>query len=164
MATKRTMNQQVSTENEVVDINIGIIPKKRFRINGDDSRILELNTSDMNILSRLKEAYPKLNSLAVKMNNLDVDDTGDEEADITRLSETWESIDSEMRDLVDYIFQSNVSEVCAAEGSMYDPYNGKFRFEWIIDTLSGLYEQNMSAEFKLITERVQKHTDKYVKK
>lgn len=163
MANKNVANKPVSNENEIIDINVGLIPKKRFRINGDNDRILELNTSDMSILSRLKEVYPKLNSLAVKMNELNFEDTDDEEADITKLSEMWESIDSEMRDLVDYIFQANVSEVCAVEGSMYDPYNGQFRFEWIIDTLSGLYEENLAQEFKLITQRVQKHTSKYTK-
>lgn len=157
-----TKNTEI-TQSNVVDINIGIIPKKKFRINGDDNRILELNTSDMNIIARLKEAYPKLNALAAKFEVLDYEDTGDEEADTIKLATEWKAIDDEMRDFVDYIFQANVSEVCAVEGSMYDPYNGKFRFEWIIDTLSELYEKDLSKEFKKVTQRVQKHTHKYVK-
>lgn len=150
-------------QNNIVDIDLGPVQKKRFRINGDNNRILELNTSDMNVLARLKEAYPKLNSLAAKLEVLDYEDTGDEEADITKLATDWKAIDDEMRDFVDYIFQANVSEVCAVEGSMYDPYNGKFRFEWIIDVLSDLYEKDLSKEFKKITQRVQKHTSKYIK-
>lgn len=150
--------------NNVVDIELGPVQKKRFRINGDNNRILELNTSDMNILARLKEAYPKLNALAAKLEVIDYEDTGNEEADVTKFAIDWKAIDDEMRDFVDYIFQANVSEVCAVEGSMYDPYNGKFRFEWIIDTLSDLYEKDLSKEFKKITQRVQKHTSKYSNK
>lgn len=157
------LNNETEQNNNIVDIDLGPVQKKRFRINGDNNRILELNTSDMNILARLKEAYPKLNALAAKLEVMDYEDTGNEEEDITKLATDWKAIDDEMRDFVDYIFQANVSEVCAVEGSMYDPYNGKFRFEWIIDTLSDLYEKDLSKEFKKITQRVQKHTSKYVK-
>lgn len=160
------MNKELTNNvnNDVTDINLSVTAKKRFRINGDDSKILELNTSDMNVLARLKEVYPKLNSLAAKVDVLEYnEDAENQQEELEKFSEKWKEIDNEMRDFVDYIFQSNVSEVCADSGSMYDPYGGKFRFEWIIDTLSEVYEKDMQAEFKKVTKRVQKHTSKYIK-
>ena len=47
---------------------------------------------------------------------------------------------------------------------MYDPINGKFRYEHIIDTLSGLYTEDISKGMKKISTRVKKHTDKYTGK
>ena len=38
-----------------------------------------------------------------------------------------------MRELIDFIFQANVSSVCADDGTMADPLNGQFRFEHIIE-------------------------------
>ena len=69
-----------------------------------------------------------------------------------------------MRQLIDYIFNSNVSEVCAPDGTMYDPIDGQFRFEHIINCLVALYENNIDLEVKQISNRVRKYTDKYTGK
>lgn len=159
---------KVTTQQDVTDISLSIVRKKRFRIDGDDSRILELNTSDLNILARLKETYPKLVALAedafknlpeVNSTSEDYDFTTDEATAtlVTALADA----DKKMRELIDYIFDSNVSELCAPSGSMYDPINGAFRFEHIINTLSALYEADISAEMGKVARRVKKHTDKY---
>lgn len=159
-----------STPN-VVDISLDVIRKKRFRIDKDDNRILELNTSDLNILSRLKEAYPKLTELATNaFKDLpDVNGSAEDydfmtDAATAEVINTLKDADKRMRELMDYIFNSNVSEVCAPDGSMYDPINGKFRFEHIIDTLTELYETGVSTEMTNLSNRVRKHTDKYSKR
>lgn len=143
----------------VVDIDLSVTRKKRFRIDGDDSRILELNTSDMNILLRLDEVEARLQSLADSV-TFDAEDTENAEANVKKLLNT----DKEMRDLMDYLFDSKVSEICAPSGTMYDPFNGKYRFEHIIETLFALYEDNIEAEYKKMNKNVQKHTAKYTGK
>lgn len=159
---------KVTTQQDVTDISLSIVRKKRFRIDGDDSRILELNTSDLNILARLKETYPKLVALAedafknlpeVNSTSEDYDFATDEAT--TTLVTALADADKKMRELIDYIFDSNVSELCAPSGSMYDPINGAFRFEHIINTLSALYEADISSEMSKVARRVKKHTDKY---
>lgn len=158
------------TAQPVADLSLDVIRKKRFRIDGDDSRILELNTSDLNILARLKEAYPKLVQLANSaFQNLPDINGNSDDYDFMTDEPTAEVIaaltkaDTDMRELVDYIFNSNVSEMCAVDGSMYDPINGKFRFEHIIDTLAELYETDVSTEMTALSNRVRKHTDKYTR-
>ncbi len=150
-----------STNNDVIDISLSSIRKKRFRIDGDDSRILELDTSDLSILSRIREAYPKLQELNDKaVSDWAHRDNEDYDATVDILT----NIDSEMRKLIDYIFDTNASELCAPTGTMYDPIGGQFRFEHIITTLSALYETNINSEVKQLSERVQKYTNKYTGK
>lgn len=168
---KKTTSNQITTETPVTDISLSSIRKKRFRIDEDNNRILELNTSDLNILARLKEAYPKLVKLAeTAFTNLPEVDGSAEDYDFMTDEATSEVIeklkeaDKDMRSLMDYIFNSNVSEMCAPDGSMYDPINGKFRFEHIIDTLAVLYETDVSGELNKISARVKKHTDKYTRR
>ena len=36
-------------DDDIQDLNLSAIKKKRFRINGDSNKILELNTSDLSI-------------------------------------------------------------------------------------------------------------------
>lgn len=149
----------MGASNNIIDIDLSVTRKKRFRIDGDDSRIIELNTSDMTILSRLDESERRLKALAESAN---VDLTGEDENDmavVTRLLAT----DKEMRDIIDYLFDSPVADICAPDGSMYDPFNGKYRFEHILETLFTLYEQNISDEIKKMRKNVRKHTDKYTK-
>ena len=151
--------------NDVIDISLAPIRKKRFRIDGDDSRILELNTSDLNILARLQSAYPKLDTLSKKAAKKLTEDVSEEDDIVnSKFPEALAEIDKDMRELVDYIFDSNVSEICAPNGTMYDPYNGQLKYEHIIDTLAKLYENNIDNEVRLIKQRVKKHTKKYTKK
>ena len=144
-------------KNNIVDIDLSVTKKKEFRIDKDDNRIIELNTSDMNILGRLQECYPKLDKLGVKA--MTISDSGLEET-VTILKE----IDSEMRKYVDFIFDSPVADICAPDGSMFDMFNGEFRFEHILNVLIGLYENNLDKEYKLMSKKIKKHTDKYTGK
>lgn len=147
--------------NNIVDIDLSITRKKRFRIDGDDNRIIELNTSDMTILNRLDEADKQLRELADKA-TFGLSETGDDDnADAVK---ELLATDKQMRAIIDYLFDAPVSDVCAPDGSMYDPFNGKYRFEHIMEILFALYEKNISEEIKKMRKNVQKHTDKYTKK
>jgi len=158
MATKPVSN------NDIIDISLSVTRKKKFRIDGDDSRIIELNTSDINVIGRLNEAYKNLIEMANKASTILDDIDTDTQEGLDKMVSALKDIDKEMRELIDFIFDSKISDICAPDGSMYDPFNGQFRFEHIIETLSGLYENNFDKEFKKMSSNVRKHTDKYVKK
>lgn len=144
--------------NNVIDIDLSITRKKRFRIDGDDNRIIELNTSDMTILNRLDEADKQLRELADKATFGMSENGEDDNADVVK---ELLATDKQMRDIIDYLFDAPVSDVCAPDGSMYDPFNGKYRFEHIMETLFTLYEKNITEEIKKMRKNVQKHTGKY---
>ena len=162
----------MATENinpNVIDINLSATKKKKFRIDGDDSRIVELNTSDARIVGRLSEAYPKLQELNERAGQitagLDTDgETDDELKSAKIMGERLAAVDKEMRELIDYLFDANVSEIVAPDGSMYDPFNGSFRFEYIIEAFIAQYQDNLQAEYNKMTKQVEKHTKKYTKK
>lgn len=149
----------------IIDISIPEIQKQRFRINGS-SEILELNVSDMGIITRLKNIYPKLDDLA-KEASLELSDSTDEldEFDeLVRASDALQKIDASMRDLIDEIFDAPVSEIAAPSGTMFDPFNGEFRFEHIIKKISDLYDKNLSKEFDKVHTKMKRHTKKYTGK
>ena len=156
----------VENSQEIQDLNLSPIKRTKFRIDGDNTRILELNTTDMGVITRLDEFYPKLQELEHKY--ADVKVIFDEDGNITdestkEVGEALKDIDKEMRDCIDYIFDSNVSEVCAPSGTMLDPINGAYRFEYILDALSSLYASEIEANIKKRKETMGKHTAKYTK-
>lgn len=153
-------------EEKIIDIDLSATRRKKFRINGDNNRMLELNVADLNIVTRLNEVYPKLEELSRKAATELGEIETTEDGELTRnglaaASDTLQDIDKGMRELMDYLFDSNVSEICAPDGSMYDLFNGEYRFEHIINVLSGLYETNMQEEHKKLSKRMQLHTSKY---
>lgn len=155
-----------SVADDIQDIDLSIIKKKRFRINGDNNRILELNTSDLNIISRLTSAYSRLQDYMSEVGKI-LSEMPDEELteDVERIaSEQLEAIDMNMRKELDYIFDAPVSKVCDDGGSIYDPFNGAFKFEHIIEAILKLYERNLDKEFNKIRKRVSSKTSKYTKK
>lgn len=162
------MNQLINTkENDVIDISLESVRRKRFRIDKDDNRILELDTTDLTIVDRLQSAYDKLTEIinTAFKNDLpdaeNIDNIKDE--GVTSFIESFKAADTDIRAVMDSIFNSNVSEVCAPTGSMLDPINGKFRFEHIFDTLIPLYETDIASEMTKFNARIQKHTSKYIK-
>lgn len=151
---------------DIQDIDLSIIKKKRFRINGDNNRILELNTSDLNIISRLTSAYDRLQGYMTEVGKVLSELPDDEITQETEkiASEQLAKIDAKMRKELDYIFDAPVSEVCDDGGSMYDPFEGAFKFEHIIEAVLKLYERNLDKEFNKIRKRVSTKTSKYTKK
>ena len=165
MAVKNLPATKNVADENIIDIDLSAIKKQKFRINGDNNKILELNTSDMGILARLEEAYPKLMTLQDKVASLaDTDLEAEDDILLSSTANKLTDIDRDMRDTLDFIFQSNVSEICGSEGSMYDPIDGVFRYEYIIETLTKLYENNLESEFSKMKSRIDKHTSKYTKK
>lgn len=156
MASKTT-----KPKNDVVDISLSAINKKKIRIDGDDNRILELNTSDLGIFGRLKKSEDDITQLTKDaMLNWPEDSDGDAMAVTAKI---FEDTDKRMREIMDFIFDAPVSELCAPTGTMFDPINGKFRYEHIMDVLGGVYETDIESEVKQMSSRVKKHTDKYTK-
>lgn len=165
--TIKNDTENKTVEPEVVDIDLGFVEKKKFRINGDFNRMLELNVSDLNVFSRLKTDYPKLNKLlkdAQEKIAAIPDDTEDKTVSLDRLADTLDDIDAQMRALIDHIFDTNASEICAPSGNMFDPVGGQWRFERILDKLTNLYTNGLHAEFDKVKANVEKKTSKYTKK
>lgn len=161
------IEQNTVNENNIIDLDLSVTQKKRFRFDKDNNRILELNVSDMNIISRISETYSKLQDLQTKasklMDGIDVEDESKSVEEMAVVSERLKEVDNEMRDLIDYMFNANVSEVAAPDGSMYDPFEGSFRYEHIITLLMSQYESNLQSEFAKMQRQLEKHTAKYTK-
>ena len=145
-----------NTSDDVIDINLEGATRTRFRINADSTAIIELNLSDLGIIERLEKGLKNIEKQMSEIAGLSDDDEN--------LSKKMKEADQKMREQVDAIFDYPVSAVCARYGTMYDPKNGQFQYETIINGLLKLYSDNINAEAKKVESRIKKHTDKYTKK
>lgn len=146
------------------NIDLSVLRKKRFTLDGDPNRVLELDTADLSIVQRLAEAYPNLDGLQYEVSQITEGIEAKDETiaqDMSTMATRLKDADDKMRELLDYIFDSNVSEMCAPNGSMYDPIGGQLRYEHLISILISLYEENLANEMKRVQKRVKSHTAKY---
>lgn len=147
-------NNITNQAQNIVDINLDGVTKQKFRINGDNNSIIELNLSDLGIVDRLEVGYKKLQDFVKDAAKVDVDSDN--------LSDDIKAIDKQMRDTIDYIFDSNVSEVCCKYGTMLDPKNGMYKFEVILDGLTKLYTDNLNSEYKKMKARIDATAKQYI--
>ena len=165
MAKNPTLNKAVN--NDIIDLDLSITSKKKFRFDKDDNRIVEINTSDMNLMQRVSTAYPKLQELQDKASKLTEGieiESSEALNGLSTMAERLSAVDAEMRELLDYMFDAPVSKAAAPNGSMYDPFNGSFRFEHIIALVMKQYEDNLQSEFGKMEKQLKSHTDKYTRR
>lgn len=157
-------DNKLQNDLDITDINLSEVRKKRFRIDEDNNRIIELNTSDAGIVGRLNDLYPKMQKLGDKIASLmaEQEETEDEK-EIAKIAKAINELDTELRGMLDQLFDSPVSDICLPSGTAIDPHNGEFAFEIIIRKLGNLYETNFNTEFSRMKKNVSKHTAKYTK-
>lgn len=153
---ENTMNQKV------VDFDLSLSEKKRIRIDGDDNRVIELNTSDMGIIERIDNLADKMSELSTEYIDTKFDDNLDEKEETKEIISRIKGIDTKMREIIDNLFQSKISDICVPNGTMFDMFNGQFMYEILIDRLLTLYADTIQDETQKVITRMRKHTDKYI--
>lgn len=130
-----------------LNINTGI---KEYSINGDESKILRINTTDMNILSRISKAEKELKKIAESCNNVTEDKA------IEMLSE----LDTKVREQIDYIFDGKVSDIIFGNINCISAAGGKPIFENFLDAVLPVIKEDISAEQENLNKKVNKYTSK----
>ena len=67
-------NEGIKNAPDIIDINIGGAKKQKFRINGNNDAIIELDLSDLGIVDRLKSGMEKLSEEMANIAALPNDD------------------------------------------------------------------------------------------
>ena len=147
---------------KVVDFDLSLSEKKRIRIDGDDNRVIELNTSDMGIIERIDSLADKMSELSTEYIDTKFDDNLDEKEETKEIISRIKGIDTKMREIIDNLFQSKISDICVPNGTMFDMFNGQFMYEILIDRLLTLYADTIQDETQKVITRMRKHTDKYI--
>lgn len=154
-------------------ITFNVETKEEFFIDGDENRVIKLDTHDINLVNRLTDAIPKMQALDKRWSALteaanvlqETEDIEDTLEDVNKFSETLKGIEKEIRTILDETFDSpGMSDTILGDSSAFSPVNGKFKYEQIIDVLVGLYESDIKKEAdKFNRTKVKKKTAKYIR-
>lgn len=148
---------------KLLNINLEKSRRKRFTIDGDENRILELNPSDLGIFARI-DNFDKVVTAAIREFGEKQVDSDDDNFDVTKLGEAFTALDKLIREQLDILYDTNFSEVTTPHGTMVDPIEGEFRFQYLNDVFAELYQDQITQELKERNDKIREHTKKYVDK
>ena len=132
---------------------------EEIMINGDENRIIRFNPNDYNILIRADEAE---NNIIEKLKPLgEIKVNADGTADTENLTEQLKAIDKAVKEEINYIFNSNVSDVIFGNTSTLTSSNGEFLVEKFIKAVMPIVTERIESEARASDKRMSKHTDKY---
>lgn len=160
-------------DKDILNLDLSATKGTIIQVNGDPNARITLNLADFGIYNRLKDGLEQLYDLFIelkeKMGDVAESDTPENpdegsDEDAIKFINVMQDMDKRMRNIVDYIFSSPVSEVCAPDGYMFDIFEGQLRFEYIINAITKLYESNINKEFYNLKSRINNKLPQYAKK
>jgi len=124
---------------------------KTYQINDDENAIIKVMTTDLEIQDRyvtaIKRIEEKKDALGINNADYDVDSK-----DITILG-------AYVKEQIDYIFNSPVSDTVFKGTNLLSPVDGKFLFEHFLDAIIPEIVKDLNIEAKKIHDRTKKYTD-----
>lgn len=132
---------------------------EEIMINGDENRIIKFNTGDYNLITRANEAEKNIVKKLEPLGDVKVNSDGT--AEIESLTNQLSEIDKAVKEEIDYIFNSKVSEVIFGNTSTLASNKGKFLVEIFFEAVMPVVINRIESEAKASDKRMSKHTDKY---
>lgn len=132
---------------------------KRITINNDASRVIEFNPNDIGMIERINTAYEKIKTLKDEIPEIELTTAGEPIDDMKSSAELVSSIGKQINEQIDYIFNSNVSEVAFGKQSPLSLVGGVPLYERFLDAIMPYIEKEVKKE----NEASRKRINKYVK-
>lgn len=131
-----------------LQFNDGLV---RLAINGNESKIIEINPTDFGMVSRYQKMQDKLEELTQKYSDIAENDT---ETGMKIL----EQLDAEVRKIVDFIVGSEISDTVFGSVNCLSFAGGATIFENFLEAYSNYLEPAIKAEFEKSQEKISKYT------
>lgn len=135
---------------------------KEFTINNDPDKVIRFNPADINLLDRFDKAYKSIEEEQKKLEEdieLEVDGKPvEEQEDYDQALEVIRRLNQFIKDQIDYMFDSEVSDVIFGNQSPMSTVKGRPFFERVFDAIEPILKKEITAEIKASEKRVSKYT------
>ena len=145
---------------EIKSLKIGAPKRKQFMIDGDESKVIELDTGDTGILARWNSMQKWFEDVQKRMDEFQKISSEDD-VDLEKVSTEFAVLSDEVRDHMNELFDSDVCTPIVGNGSMLRTVNGEPLFLVTLEALVPLYEADIKTEMQKTSKRIAKHTSKY---
>ena len=153
-------------KNNRIDLSFRDVELTEIHVDGSDDRVILLDTADMGVLTRFREAIPQMDEIDATFRRLAADKEAAGAEDPAKLAEMADALhdaETKLAGIINGIFNADVCGPACGGVSLYTPAGGYLLYETIIYKLAGLYGDEMQRQAELRRQRIAKHTGKYTK-
>lgn len=129
---------------------------KEFTINGDPTRVIKFNPSDISIIERAQKVRKEISEEVKSLDNLKIED--EEE-----LANAVNQVNEIVKEKINYIFGSDVSDIAFGLQSPIASANGVTLAERFISAVLPIIQKEIEEEDKKSKARISKYTERYHK-
>lgn len=129
--------------------------KEKIYINKEkygEDRVIWINLSDINILTRVDDAYKNINKFMEKIKET-------EPKDVDKTIKVLKDADKYIREQVNYIFDYDVSDAVFGKTFATADVGGKPYIQAFFEAIAPVIENKVKKQ----TAKISKYTDKYIK-
>lgn len=152
--------------NNRIDITFREAELTEIHVDGSEDRVMLLDTADMGVLTRFREAIPQMDEIDATFRSLaaERDEKGmDDPEMLAALSDALRAAELRLAAIIDGIFGADVCGPACGGASLYTPTGGYLLYELIISKLAALYGDEMQRQAELRRQRIARHTQKYAR-
>lgn len=129
---------------------------KEFTINGDPTRVIKFNPSDISIIERAQKVRKEISEEVKSLDNLKIED--EEE-----LANAVNKVNEIVKEKINYMFGSDVSGIAFGLQSPIASANGVTLAERFISAVLPIIQKEIEEEDKKSKVRISKYTERYHK-
>ena len=131
---------------------------KEFSINNDPNRIIRFNPSDFSIIERIKTAYDEIDKATKIEDDIDLKADGTPVEELGKAAEIVKGINDTIKNQIDYIFNSPVSEMVFGKQSPLSMIKGVPLWERFMNAIAPVIQKEVKAEQLASQKRISKYT------
>jgi hypothetical protein len=130
---------------------------KEFMINKDANRVVRFNPTDFGIIERIKTAYNEIDKVTQLDKDIELKTDGTPIDELGKSAEIIGSTNKKIKEMIDYIFNSEVSDSVFGKQSPLSIVNGRPLWQGFLECLNPV----IKAEVKKAQQESQKRISKY---
>lgn len=132
---------------------------KEFMINDDPDKIIRIDPADFGIIERFNTAIKNIEKNMENIDDIDLDTKGEPRDQLDERAQIVAKVNKYIREQVDYIFDSPVSDMAFGNKSPLATAGGIPIFERFIKAAQAVIVKGIEEERKLSEKRIAKYTD-----
>jgi hypothetical protein len=132
---------------------------KEFMINDDPNRVIRFNPADYGIIERFNNALKNIEKATESLeNDVNIDSKGEPLSELEEAAEAVAKVNKLIKDQIDYIFDSPVSDMVFGNKSPLALVKGVPLFERFIMAAKEVIEKEVKKEMEASQKRIEKYT------
>ena len=131
---------------------------RTYNLNGDSSRIIRVDTADYALITRFNQASEHINAELKKYSNIEIKPDATANTDNETAVKAIEQLDLFIKSEINYIFNSDVSEIVFQNASALSTRRGIPLYERFINAVIPEIEKDFKTELMASEKRVKNYT------